>query len=86
MKMCDAERCVIDKMAATCMQQGNSYPKFYGDLMLKIFLDKMTATCVQQGISYPQLYGDLVDKFKKIIGNPTFSGLFRLNDGLDAKL
>ena len=32
---------------------------------------------MQQGISYPEFYGDLVYKFKKIIGNPKFSDLFR---------
>ena len=32
---------------------------------------------MQQGISYPEFYGDLVYKFKKIIGNPNFSDLFR---------
>ena len=30
-----------------------------------------------QGISNPEFYGDLVYKFKKIIGNPTFSDLFK---------
>ena len=35
---------------------------------------------MQQGISNPEFYGDLVYKFKKIIGNPTFT------DGLDVKL
>ena len=32
---------------------------------------------MQQGISNPEFYGDLVYKFKKIIGNPNFSDLFR---------
>ena len=32
---------------------------------------------LQQGIPNPEFYGDLVDKFKKIIGNPNFSKLFR---------
>ena len=32
---------------------------------------------MQQGISYPEFYGDLVNKFKKIIGNPNFSDLFK---------
>ena len=32
---------------------------------------------MQQGISNPEFYGDLVYKFKKIIGNPHFSDLFR---------
>ena len=32
---------------------------------------------MQQGISNPEFYGDLVCKFKKIIGNPNFSDLFR---------
>ena len=32
---------------------------------------------MQQGISNPDLYGDLVYKFKKIIGNPNFSDLFK---------
>ena len=32
---------------------------------------------MQQGISNPEFYGDLVYKFKKIIGNPNFSDLFK---------
>ena len=32
---------------------------------------------MQQGISNPEIYGDLVYKFKKIIVNPNFSGLFK---------
>ena len=32
---------------------------------------------MQQGISNPEFYGDLVYNFKKIIGNPNFSDLFR---------
>ena len=32
---------------------------------------------LQHGISYPEFYGDLVYKFKKIIGNPNFSDLFK---------
>ena len=32
---------------------------------------------MQQGICNPEFYGDLVYKFKKIIGNPNFSNLFR---------
>ena len=32
---------------------------------------------LQQGISNPEFYGDLVYKFKKIIGNPNFSNLFK---------
>ena len=32
---------------------------------------------MQQGISNPEFYGDLVYKFKKIIGNPNFSDIFR---------
>ena len=32
---------------------------------------------MQQGICNPELYGDLVYKFKKIIGNPNFSDLFK---------
>ena len=32
---------------------------------------------MQQGICNPELYGDLVYKFKKIIGNPNFSKLFK---------
>ena len=32
---------------------------------------------MQQGISNPEFYGNLVYKFKKIIGNPNFSDLFR---------
>ena len=31
---------------------------------------------MQQGISNPEFYGDLVE-FKKIIGNPNFSDLFK---------
>ena len=34
---------------------------------------------MQQGICNPEFYGDLVCKFKKIIGNPTFSNLFKSN-------
>ena len=33
---------------------------------------------MQQGICNPEFYGDLVNKFKKIIGNPNFSDLFKL--------
>ena len=33
---------------------------------------------MHQGISNPEFHGDLVYKFKKIIGNPNFSDLFRL--------
>ena len=32
---------------------------------------------MQQGISNPEFYGGLVYKFKKIIGNPNFSYLFK---------
>ena len=32
---------------------------------------------MQQAISNPEFYGDLVYKFKKIIGNPNFSDLFK---------
>ena len=32
---------------------------------------------MQQGISNPEFYGNLVYKFKKIIGNPNFSDLFK---------
>ena len=32
---------------------------------------------MQQGISNPEFYGDLVYKFKKTIGNPNFSDLFK---------
>ena len=32
---------------------------------------------MQQGICNPEFYGDLVYKFKKIVGNPNFSDLFK---------
>ena len=32
---------------------------------------------LQQGIPNPDFYGNLVYKFKKIIGNPNFSDLFK---------
>ena len=32
---------------------------------------------MQQGICNPEFYRDLVYKFKKIIGNPNFSNLFK---------
>ena len=32
---------------------------------------------MQQGICKPEFYGDLVYKFRKIIGNPNFSYLFK---------
>ena len=32
---------------------------------------------MQQGICNPEFYGDLVYEFKKIIGNPNFSDLFK---------
>ena len=32
---------------------------------------------MQQGICNPEFYGDFVYKFKKIIGNPNFSNLFK---------
>ena len=32
---------------------------------------------MQQDICNPEFYGDLVYKFKKIIGNPNFSNLFK---------
>ena len=32
---------------------------------------------MQQGICNPEFYGDLVNNFKKIIGNPNFSDLFK---------
>ena len=32
---------------------------------------------MQQGICNPEFYGGLVCGFKKIIGNPNFSGLFK---------
>ena len=32
---------------------------------------------MQQGICNPEFYGDLIYKFKKIIGNPNFSNLFK---------
>ena len=32
---------------------------------------------LQQGISNPEFYGDLVYRFKKIIGNPKISDLFK---------
>ena len=34
---------------------------------------------MQHGICNPEFYGDLVYKFKKIIGNPNFSNLFKRN-------
>ena len=34
---------------------------------------------MQQGISNPELNGELVYKFKKIIGNPNLSDLFKRN-------
>ena len=34
---------------------------------------------MQQGICNPEFNGDLVYKFKKIIGNPNFSDLFKRN-------
>ena len=35
-------------------------------------------TLMQQGICNSEFYGDLVYKYKKIIGNPIFSNLFKL--------
>ena len=32
---------------------------------------------MQQDICNPEFYGDLVYKFKKVIGNPNFSNLFK---------
>ena len=32
---------------------------------------------MRQGICNPEFYGDLVYKFKKFIGNPNFSNLFK---------
>ena len=32
---------------------------------------------MQQGICNPEFYGNLLYKFKKIIGNPNFSDLFK---------
>ena len=32
---------------------------------------------MQQGICNPEFYGDMVYNFKKIIGNPNFSNLFK---------
>ena len=32
---------------------------------------------MQHGICNPEFYGDLVYKFKKVIGNPNFSDLFK---------
>ena len=32
---------------------------------------------MQQGICNPEFYGDLVYKFKKLIGNPNFSNIFK---------
>ena len=32
---------------------------------------------MQQGICNPEFYGDLVYKFKKIVGNPKFSNLYK---------
>ena len=32
---------------------------------------------MQQGICNPEFYGDLLYKFKKIVGNPNFSDLFK---------
>ena len=32
---------------------------------------------MKQGICNPEFYGDLVYKFKKLIGNPNFSNLFK---------
>ena len=32
---------------------------------------------MQKGICNPEFYGDLIYKFKKIIGNPYFSNLFK---------
>ena len=32
---------------------------------------------MQQGICNPEFYEDLVYEFKKIIGNPNFSNLFK---------
>ena len=56
----------------------NAFSKFYRryfELIEKyhVCLKKL----LQQGISNPEFFGDLVYKFKKIIGNPNFSDLFK---------
>ena len=56
----------------------NAFSKFYRrhfELIEKyqVSLKKL----MQQGFCNPEFYGDLVYKFKKIVGNPNFSDLFK---------
>ena len=72
-------------LAAKLLKQGYRYhklrqafSKFYRrhfELIEKyhVSLKKL----MQQGICNPEFYGDLLYKFKKIIGNPNFSNLFK---------
>ena len=72
-------------LTAKLLKQGYRYhklrkafSKFYRrhfELIVKyhVSLKKL----MQKGICNPEFYGDLVYKFKKIIGNPNFSNLFK---------
>ena len=49
--------------------------------MLSVLYERITKkswlTILQQGILNPVFYGDLVYKFKRIVGKPNFSDLFK---------
>ena len=44
---------------------------------MQLILCQSEKKLMQQVICNPEFYGDLVYKFKKIIGNPNFSNLFK---------
>ena len=55
-----------------------AFSKFYhrhSELIVKYNIGLITL--LQQGISEPIFYGDLVYKFKRIVGKPNFSDLFK---------
>ena len=57
-----------------------AFSKFYRrhfELIEKYHVSLKKKTTYEQGICNPEFYGEFVYKFKKIIGNPNFSNLFK---------
>ena len=72
-------------LTAKLLKQGYRYHKL-GKALSKVYrrhfelIEKYHVSLkklMQQGIYNPEFYGELVYKFKKIIGNPNFSNLFK---------
>ena len=73
-------------LTAKLLKQGYRYhklrkafSKFYRrhSELIEIYHVSLKKKIMQQGICNPEFYRDLVYKFKKIIGNPNFSNLFK---------